>query len=182
MLKKDYAKSPAWLKKLMIAWADGMNWYLATHPEVHPTVITRYLPWMALSFTEGSIGGDITRVSLDKLAAFYGATPQRGAGAGRYLARGLARRARLQRHRHRAEAVRRRPRPAADQPARHLQLPRRDADVVSDQGLDAYGASTWGQFFVYQGFNKHIGWMHTSTGVDAVDQFAETMRKQDGHV
>src|SRR5699024_1538619 len=53
--------------------------------------------------------------------------------------------------------------------------------MSSDQGLDAYGASTWGQFFIYQGFNKHIGWMHTSTGVDNVDEFAETIKKQDGH-
>ncbi len=29
-LKKDYAASPAWLKRLMDAWADGVNYYLAT--------------------------------------------------------------------------------------------------------------------------------------------------------
>src|SRR5690348_17598545 len=73
VLKQDYAKSPAWLKKLMNAWADGMNWYLATHPDVHPKVIKHYEPWMALSFTEGSIGGDIERVDLSDLAKFYGA-------------------------------------------------------------------------------------------------------------
>src|SRR5437773_12346101 len=27
-MKKDYAKSPEWLKKLMDAWADGLNYYL----------------------------------------------------------------------------------------------------------------------------------------------------------
>ncbi|MGH8212749.1 MAG: penicillin acylase family protein, partial [Rhodanobacteraceae bacterium] len=61
-LKKLYAQSPAWLQKLMNAWADGLNWYLATHPDVHPKAITHFEPWMALSFTEGSIGGDIERV------------------------------------------------------------------------------------------------------------------------
>src|SRR6185312_15446077 len=66
-LKKLYAQSPDWLRKLMDAWADGLNWYLATHPDVHPKVITRFEPWMALSFTEGSIGGDIERVSLKEL-------------------------------------------------------------------------------------------------------------------
>ncbi len=45
----------------------------------------------------------------------------------------------------------------------------------SDAGLHAYGASTWGQFFLYQGFNERLGWMHTSSGVDAVDEFAETL-------
>ena len=45
--------------------------------------------------------------------------------------------------------------------------------MTSDEGLDVYGASTWGQFFVYQGFNAHAGWMHTSSGVDSVDEFAD---------
>lgn len=72
VLKKDYRKNPASLQRLMNAWAVGMNWYLATHPGVHREVIRRYLPWMALSFTEGSIGDDITRVKLSALAAFYG--------------------------------------------------------------------------------------------------------------
>src|SRR6201986_1961787 len=58
-LKKEYAASPAWPQKLMNAFADGLNFYLAQHPEVHPRVIERFEPWMALSFTEGSIGGDI---------------------------------------------------------------------------------------------------------------------------
>src|SRR3954470_10158055 len=71
-LKADYAASPAWLKRLMNAWADGLNCYLANHPDVHPRVITRFEPWMAMSFTEGSIGGDIERIDLARLAAFYG--------------------------------------------------------------------------------------------------------------
>ena len=72
VLKADYAKSPAWLKALMDAWADGLNYYLATHPAVKPRVIAHFEPWMALSFTEGSIGGDIERVKLSQLESFYG--------------------------------------------------------------------------------------------------------------
>src|SRR6266550_3374556 len=63
-LKKLYGQSPNWLQTLMTAWADGLNFYLAKHPEVKPRVITRFEPWMALSFSEGSIGGDIERVNL----------------------------------------------------------------------------------------------------------------------
>ena len=33
--------------------------------------------------------------------------------------------------------------------------------MVSEEGLNVYGAVTWGQFFVYQGFNEYCGWMHT---------------------
>src|SRR5512142_782826 len=71
-LKQKYAESPAWLKKLMDAFADGLNYYLYMHPDVKPRVIQYFEPWMALSFTEGSIGGDIERVSLRELQAFYG--------------------------------------------------------------------------------------------------------------
>ena len=47
--------------------------------------------------------------------------------------------------------------------------------MTSEEGLNAYGAVTWGQFFVYQGFNDRAGWMHTSSGVDAVDEYLETV-------
>ena len=62
-LQAQYAASPAWLRALMDAWADGLNCYLSTHPAVKPRVITRFEPWMALSFSEGSIGGDIEKVA-----------------------------------------------------------------------------------------------------------------------
>ena len=74
-LKQYYASSPAWLQTLMTAWADGLNFHLSTHPGVKPRAITRFEPWMALSFTEGSIGGDIERISVPQLQAFYGKTP-----------------------------------------------------------------------------------------------------------
>ncbi|MGH8400077.1 MAG: penicillin acylase family protein, partial [Gammaproteobacteria bacterium] len=179
VLKQDYAKSPDWLKQLMIAWADGMNWYLITHADVHPEVIKHYQPWMALSFTEGSIGGDITRVNLSKLAAFYGADHATALAladdepATWQAATG-------------SNGIAIAPKLTADGHALLLINPhvtfnfRDETQMSSEQGLDAYGASTWGQFFIYQGFNQHVGWMHTSTGVDAVDQFAETVVKQDG--
>ncbi|MEK6631649.1 MAG: penicillin acylase family protein, partial [Acidobacteriota bacterium] len=56
---------------------------------------------------------------------------------------------------------------------------RAEVQVVSDEGLNAYGAVTWGQFFVYQGFNEHAGWMHTSSGVDNIDEYLETVVKKD---
>jgi acyl-homoserine-lactone acylase len=52
--------------------------------------------------------------------------------------------------------------------------------MTSEEGLNAYGAATWGQFFIYQGFNSHAGWMHTTSGVDSVDEFLETVEQKDG--
>ena len=75
-LKADYWKSPQSMRRLMDAWADGLNYFLATHPQVKPRVLTHFEPWMAMSFTEGSIGGDIERIDLKKLEAFYSASPR----------------------------------------------------------------------------------------------------------
>ncbi|MFZ4109493.1 MAG: penicillin acylase family protein, partial [Polymorphobacter sp.] len=71
-LKADHARAPQWLKALMVAWADALNFYLATHPQVKPRVISHFEPWMALAFSEGSIGGDIAGISLGQLEGFYG--------------------------------------------------------------------------------------------------------------
>jgi acyl-homoserine-lactone acylase len=171
-LQAQYRTSPIWLRQLMDAWADGLNYYLATHPTVRPRVLKRFEPWMALSFTEGSIGGDIERISLSELASFYGGLPivktaeeigtrprePRGSN-------GIALSPRLTRNGHALLLI---------NPHTSFYF-RSELQMTSDQGLNAYGASTWGQFFIYQGFNSRIGWMHTSSGVDSVDEFAETV-------
>ena len=93
-MKVRYTASPAWLKRLMNAWADGLNYYLHTHPQVKPRVISRFEPWMALTFTEGSIGGDIESVSIDGLRAFYGDSTGRPAPTKAMSPAGRARRGR----------------------------------------------------------------------------------------
>jgi acyl-homoserine-lactone acylase len=176
-MKARYAASSPWLKRLMNAWADGLNYYLHTHPRVKPRVITRFEPWMSLSFSEGSIGGDIESVSLDELEAFYGDSagrpmPAEASGAPREPAgsNGFAI-APANTVGHRALLL--------INPHTSLFF-RAELQMTSDEGLDAYGAATWGQFFIYQGFNDRLGWMHSSTGADAVDEYAETVvRKND---
>jgi acyl-homoserine-lactone acylase len=174
-MKAKYEASPPWLKALMDAWADGLNYYLHSHPTVHPKVITRFEPWMALSFSEGSIGGDIERISLAGLRAFYGgraggrssdaeaagdAEPRGSNGIAIAPANTVAKRALLLINPHTSFFF------------------RAEAQVVSEEGLNAYGAVTWGQFFIYQGFNATAGWMHTSSGVDNIDEYLETVTKQ----
>jgi acyl-homoserine-lactone acylase len=171
-LQADYAKSPPWLQDLMRAWAAGLNAYLADHPGVRPQVLTRFEPWMALSFTEGSIGGDIERVPLSQLRAFY----EHRAMALTAPERGL-----VWREPAGSNGMTIAPSHTAAGHALLLINPhtsfffRSELQMTSDQGLNAYGAVTWGQFFIYQGFNAHAGWMHTSSGVDNVDEFAETV-------
>jgi acyl-homoserine-lactone acylase len=185
-LKTQYAASPVWLKALMDSFADGLNYYLYKHPEVKPRVIQHFEPWMALSFTEGSIGGDIERINLKDLETFYSKPPVIQAACNctppaneiAYVydsdppeptgSNGMAIA----------------PSNTAGHHALLLINPhtsfffRSELQMSSDEGLDAYGAVTWGQFFIYQGFNQHAGWMHTSSGVDAIDEFLETVEKR----
>ena len=88
------------MRQLMDAWADGLNYFLATHPEVKPRVLNRFEPWMVLSFTEGSIGGDIERIDLDAAAKTF----TRRQARRRVACRRRSGSAGLQRHRHRADA------------------------------------------------------------------------------
>jgi acyl-homoserine-lactone acylase len=170
-LKADYARSPLAMRRLMDAWADGLNYFLATHPNIHPRALTRFDPWMALSFTEGSIGGDIERIDLDQLKAFYSGTP-------------IAYAPSPWRERQGSNGIAIAPRLTTAGKSLLLINPhtshffRSELQVASDEGLNAYGAATWGQFFIYQGFNAHAGWMHTSSGVDSVDQFAEKVERR----
>jgi acyl-homoserine lactone acylase PvdQ len=177
-LKKEYAASPAWLQKLMNAFADGLNFYLSQHPEVKPRVIKHFEPWMALSFTEGSIGGDIEKVNLAQLRAFYDKVP---------AAQAPAQEEELDVEPRGSNGAAIAPSNTVDHHALLLINPhtsfffRSELQMVSEEGLNAYGAATWGQFFCYQGFNEHAGWMHTSSGVDAVDEYLETVTKKGDH-
>jgi acyl-homoserine-lactone acylase len=199
-LKAAYARAPASLRKLMDAFADGLNYYLYRHPEVKPRALTRFEPWMALSFTEGSIGGDIERINAGQLAEFYGAPASHATGSGRATS-SLAASPALRRlpssravslrqlpttapgalprgsKHHRAQAHAQRARAAVHQSASFFF---REESGGSDEGLNAYGAVTWGQPFVYQGFNDRVGWMHTSSGVDNIDEYLETVTQRDG--
>jgi len=177
-----YETAPDWLKELCIAFADGLNYYLHTHPEVEPRVITTYEPWMPMYFSEGSIGGDIEAISTRRIQAFYEEGTELGwneYGDGLHRpdpydepkgSNGIAIAGEL----------------TASGNAMLLINPhtsfyfRPEVHIVSEEGLNAYGAVTWGQFFVYQGFNEKTGWMHTSTYVDFIDEYVQDVTESDG--
>ena len=173
----EYLNSPDWLRQLCMAFADGVNYYLHTHPEVKPKLLERFEPWMPMYFSEGSIGGDIERVSTDKIRTLYQediraqyvpasgqeeAEPQGSNGialAGKLTASGNAM--------------------LLINPHTSFYF-RGEIHAVSEEGLNAYGAVTWGQFFIYQGFNENTGWMHTSTYTDVLDEYIQTTEYRDG--
>ncbi|WP_242929128.1 acylase [Pontibacter vulgaris] len=179
---RQYEKSPEWLKVLCQAYADGINYYLHTHPEVKPKLLTRFEPWMPMYFTEGSIGGDIESVSTDRIKAFYESNRSLGYGS---TGDGLVHPAILDEPKG-SNGFAIAGKHTASGNAMLLINPhtsfffRGEVHAVSEEGLNAYGAVTWGQFFIYQGFNEKMGWMHTSAYTDVIDEFEETIVKQDG--
>jgi acyl-homoserine-lactone acylase len=177
VLKGDYAQSPDYLKKIMNGWADGLNYFVATHPDIKPKYITHYEPWMALSFTEGSIGGDVEKARLSQLQAFY----QKRTLALTDMEKGY-----VYVEPSGSNGIAISPRIASDHHAMLWINPhtsfyfRAELGVASDEGLNAFGAATWGQPFLYQGFNEHLGWMHTTSSADCTDEFAESVTRKDG--
>lgn len=177
--RKDFANSPAWLQKLLIAFADGINYYLYKHPSVKPKLLNHFEPYYPLLWTDGSIGAISTGyLSSNDVKNFYTGTQETGsikrnsifenttgsngfAIAGSNSASGNAM--------------------LYINPHVTLYF-RPEVHMVSDEGLNAYGAVTWGQFFIYQGFNEYNGWMHTSSDVDVSDLYLEKITKKDGSI
>ena len=177
--KADYKRSPVWLKKLMDAAADGINYYLYKHPEVQPKLIRKFEPWFALLRTDGSIGatqtGGLTGADIrnmypvasatsfaDPRKTFLETDPSGSNGFAVAPSRTANGNAILYINPHTSFYY------------------RTEVQVVSEEGLNAYGAVTWGTFFVYQGFNAHCGWMHTSGYADVADLYAEKIVDNDG--
>ena len=176
-MRTQYQASPEWLQALMNAWADGLNFYLAKHPQVRPRVIKHFEPWMALTFSEGSIGGDIETINLNQLQGFYGnastavpATDESELESDPGGSNGVAISPTNTTGRHALLLI---------NPHTSFYF-RSELQMTSREGLNAYGAVTWGQFFIYQGFNEHCGWMHTSSAVDAIDEYRETIARKGG--
>ena len=179
--KAAYASAPGWLRALCDAWADGLNYYLLTHPEVHPKLLTRFEPWMPMFFSEGSIGGDIEQIPLERIARFYGGDAEELVAAAQEIEREFANRGGSNGFAISGERTESGNAMLLINPHTSFYF-RGEVHAVSEEGLNAYGAVTWGQFFIYQGFNEKTGWMHTSTYVDFIDEFVEVVDEVGGEL
>jgi len=179
---KDYKTAAPWFKKLMDAFADGVNYYLYKHPEVKPMVFHHFKPWYALMFTDGSVAATETGgINTRETAALYMDGPKNGMIYKSHSPEDVM----IERETG-SNGFALAPSKTASGHAilyinPHVPFYFRDeVQMVSDEGLDVYGAVTWGQFFVYQGFNPHCGWMHTSSNADVADAYAEKVSEKDG--
>jgi acyl-homoserine-lactone acylase len=169
--KADYKKAAPWLKKLLQSYADGINFYLYKHPEVKSALLTHFEPWYPLLWTDGSIGAISTaNLTTAELKTFYSGNDKKVSY--------VARESEVQTG---SNGFALAPSKTASGNAILYINPhttfyfRPEVQVHSDEGLNVYGAVTWGQFFIYQGFNDYCGWMHTSSNVDVADLYAENI-------
>jgi len=171
--KADYKKAPEWLKKLCNAFADGVNYYLYKNPSVHPALVKHFEPWYPLLWTDGSIGAISTAdVTVNELKNFYSGEPPVSIVKNQEEeeltgSNGFAFSPKITESGNSILYIN-----------PHVTFYfRPEVHMVSEEGLNVYGAVTWGQFFVYQGFNEHCGFMHTSSAVDAADTYIEKISK-----
>ena len=176
--KADYAAAPSWLKKLLDAHADGINYYLYTHPQEKPLLLTRFQPWFHLLWTDGSIDAintaDITKADVNALylpEKSYGTATSTTGEEKLTGSNGFAFSPAITKSHHAMLYIN-----------PHVTFYfRPEVHMISEEGLNVYGAVTWGQFFIYQGFNEHCGWMHTSSYTDIADTYFEntSQKKED---
>ncbi|MFT5964133.1 MAG: acyl-homoserine-lactone acylase [Flavobacterium sp.] len=167
--KIDYENAKPWLKKLLNAYADGINYFLYKNPAVQPALLKHFEPWYPLLWTDGSIGAISTgNLNTGELKAFYSGNTDKVSY--------LEREKNIQTG---SNGFALAPSKTASGNAILYINPhtsfyfRPEVQISSEEGLNAYGAVTWGQFFIYQGFNENCGWMHTSSNVDVSDMYAE---------
>ncbi len=175
---KDYNNAPLWLKKLCNAYADGINYFLYKNPQVKPALLKRFEAWYPMLWTDGSIGAISTAgVTVGELKNFYSGENEP-----------VARIENVEEKVTGSNGFAFAPTITKSHDAILYINPhvtfyfRPEVHMVSDEGLNAYGAVTWGQFFVYQGFNEHCGWMHTSSYADVSDAYIEKITSRNGQL
>lgn len=177
----EYKTCAAWFRKLLDAAADGVNYYLYTHPEVKPAALNRFQAWYQLMRTNGSISatntGGATEEETKKFYTNDNSKVNEISGLKNWSeenenvmgSNGFAVMPSKTKNKNAILYIN-----------PHVTFYfRSEVHMVSEEGLNVYGAVTWGQFFVFQGFNPYCGWMHTSGHADLADLYEEKIVKKD---
>jgi len=180
---KDFNNSPLWFQKLLQAHADGINYYLAKHPNVHPQVITKFKPWYHLMWTDGSVsptrsGG----IKEQDVAKFYGNIKDMDVYQKSVVDNPFDMEEKTLKGSNGFAIAPLHSKSGNAMLYINPHVPfyfRSEMHMVSEEGLNVYGAVTWGQMFIYQGFNEKCGWMHTSSYADVADVYLEKISKNE---
>lgn len=167
--KEQYQRATPRLRALCDAFAAGVNYYLETHPDVKPRLLTRWEPWFILANDLlRPAGAGISRAEREAafpiLAGITPApTPEDDADAGSNM-----------------WAVS--PKRSASGKALLMINPhvaffgggqRYEAHLRSNEGLDVSGFAILGTPYIRSGFNRNLGWSHTNNYARTADVYIE---------
>ena len=168
-----YQQCSPYLKKLCDAYAAGINYYMYTHPQNKPKLINRVLPWVPLMNNIPSIAGsNVTEleiksmypISVDNRMVYnFNSSLKEDTrdGSNGWAVSGK-------------NTLDKNPLLLINP---HSEFYNRiEVQLVSKEGLNAYGAPFLGEFHIFQGFNEFCGWMHTVTLSDAKDLYIENTK------
>ena len=167
LAQEEYRRLPPRIRALVDAFADGLNFYLAKHPEVEPALLRKFEPWYPLAFIRYNyyqngflfstgIHGDSVRLAR----ASRGVESSTGSNG---WVIGPSR-------------------SATGHPMLFINphLPFfgsgqvYEGHVHSDEGWDFTGYTRLGFPLPYVGHNQHLGWVSTDNAADQADSYIET--------
>jgi acyl-homoserine-lactone acylase len=176
--QEEYKRLSPKHKALCDAFADGLNYFLMTHPEVKPKLITRFEPWYALAGERrfwslyafewrGITWNEIMKVAFPDETQSpakknvslpipscneFAIAPSRSTTGKTMLVIDT-----------------------------HIQLDNSfEAHLHSDEGWNYAGFATWGNgIFPLIGHNQNLGWMYANNFTDWIDLYEETFDNPD---
>ncbi|HVS12587.1 MAG TPA: penicillin acylase family protein [Thermoanaerobaculia bacterium] len=191
----EWERTDPEIRSLCEAAAAGLNWFLATHPEVQPRLITEFEPWHTIAFSRFAVyqlfvfgragirGEEMAGLATPLQRAAHFAPPDFEAWLadreGSLAAQGEAAAG------SNMWAVR--PERTDDGHAYLFINPHQpyfgsgqwyEGHVQSDEGLHFSGAGFFGSLLPTIGHNEHLGWSHTVNEPDILDVFLETFDQE----
>jgi acyl-homoserine-lactone acylase len=167
LAREEYAHADARMRGLYDAYAAGLNFYLARHPDVRPRLLTHMEPWYPLAllrfkYDQGEFVGyaGLKPADLRVDVPEKPAEPPQGSNAWAVApAKSAAGHAMLLIN----------PHVPFFGPAQYY-----EAHVHSEEGWDFSGVGRYGLPLLYMGHNEVLGWTHTDNYSDIGDLYVET--------
>ncbi|HEV8058285.1 MAG TPA: penicillin acylase family protein, partial [Gemmataceae bacterium] len=196
--KEEYAKAPPQSKAFNQAVADGLNYYLATHPQEKPRLLGHFEPWYPIALRRFTLYQSFiyqkSGLNAPDIIPVVQEIREKKIGSVRLNANVLLEIASAERDRQSmAQQIGSnmwalRPEKSTSANALLFINPHQpffgpgqwyEGHLVSGEGWDLVGASFFGSPFPTIGHNAHVAWSHTVNNPDVVDTYAITFDATD---